>query len=70
MERAACIGRRAMFFPDRGESPDAALAICRSCTARQECLEYALTNNERFGIWGGLTESERRSRKRAALAAS
>ncbi|MES8969273.1 WhiB family transcriptional regulator, partial [Cutibacterium acnes] len=40
--------------------------ICESCEVRQECLEYALANDERFGIWGGLSEMERRRlRKRA-----
>lgn len=47
------------FFPDRGGSAQAAKRICRSCPVREQCLEYALENDERFGIWGGLSASER-----------
>jgi WhiB family redox-sensing transcriptional regulator len=35
--------------------------------ARSECLEYALANDERFGIWGGLSERERRKLKKRAV---
>jgi WhiB family redox-sensing transcriptional regulator len=38
--------------------------VCLSCEVRQECLEYALAHDERFGIWGGLSERERRRLKR------
>jgi WhiB family transcriptional regulator, redox-sensing transcriptional regulator len=48
------------FFPEKGGSPAAAKRVCRSCEVRAECLEYALANDERFGIWGGLSERERR----------
>lgn len=48
------------FFPEKGGSTKAAKKICLSCTVRQECLEEALANDERFGIWGGLSERERR----------
>jgi WhiB family redox-sensing transcriptional regulator len=40
--------------------------VCQSCEVQTECLEYALANDERFGIWGGLSERERRRLKRAA----
>ena len=54
------------FFPEKGGSTRAAKRICDSCEVRQQCLEYALENDERFGIWGGLSERERRKlRKRA-----
>ena len=54
------------FFPEKGGSTREAKRICESCGVRQECLEYALENDERFGIWGGLSERERRRlRKRA-----
>ena len=54
------------FFPEKGGSTREAKRICESCEVRQECLEYALANDERFGIWGGLSEMERRRlRKRA-----
>ena len=48
------------FFPDKGGSVRAAKRICSQCPVQTECLSFALTNNERFGIWGGVTESERR----------
>lgn len=54
------------FFPEKGGSTREAKRICTQCTVRQECLEYALDNDERFGIWGGLSERERRKLKRLA----
>jgi len=54
------------FFPEKGGSTREAKKICGSCEVRANCLEYALENDERFGIWGGLSERERRKlRKRA-----
>ena len=54
------------FFHEKGGSTRDAKKICGSCEVRSECLEYALENDERFGIWGGLSERERRKlRKRA-----
>ena len=65
MTLGACAGLpKAVFYPERGESPDAALALCRRCGVRDECLAFALERNEQFGIWGGLTERERRRRRR------
>jgi WhiB family redox-sensing transcriptional regulator len=55
------------FFPEKGGSTRDAKKICGSCEVRSECLDYALANDERFGIWGGLSERERRKlRKRAS----
>lgn len=54
------------FFPEKGGSTRDAKRICTSCDVRGECLEYALNNDERFGIWGGLSERERRKLKRQA----
>lgn len=54
------------FFPEKGGSTRDAKSICASCTVRAECLEYALENDERFGIWGGLSERERRKLRRGA----
>ncbi len=54
------------FFPEKGGSTRDAKRICTSCEVKAQCLEYALANDERFGIWGGLSERERRKlRKRA-----
>jgi WhiB family transcriptional regulator, redox-sensing transcriptional regulator len=54
------------FFPEKGGSTREAKRVCRSCEVRAECLEYALAHDERFGIWGGLSERERRRLKRQA----
>jgi WhiB family transcriptional regulator, redox-sensing transcriptional regulator len=48
------------FFPEKGGSTREAKAICRGCEVRHECLWTALERRERFGIWGGLSERERR----------
>lgn len=48
------------FFPEKGGSTRDAKKICLSCDVRVECLRYALDHDERFGIWGGLSERERR----------
>ena len=48
------------FFPDKGGTTREAKRVCAACTVRTECLEYALDHGERFGIWGGLSERERR----------
>ncbi|MGG5174011.1 WhiB family transcriptional regulator [Pseudarthrobacter sp. J1763] len=54
------------FFPEKGGSTRDAKKVCGACNVRQQCLEYALANDERFGIWGGMSERERRKlRKRA-----
>lgn len=54
------------FFPEKGGSTREAKRICGGCDVRAECLEYALAQDERFGIWGGLSERERRRLRRAA----
>ena len=55
------------FFPEKGGSTREAKKICTGCEVRTECLEYALSNDERFGIWGGLSERERRRLRRRAV---
>jgi WhiB family transcriptional regulator, redox-sensing transcriptional regulator len=54
-----------LFFPERGASTREAKEVCRGCVVREDCLEYALDNGEKFGIWGGLSERERRRIRRA-----
>ncbi|MDI6023775.1 WhiB family transcriptional regulator [Leucobacter sp. UT-8R-CII-1-4] len=54
------------FFPEKGGSTREAKRICDGCEVRSECLDYALANDERFGIWGGLSERERRKLRREA----
>ena len=53
-----------LFFPERGASTREAKEVCRGCAVREDCLEYALANGEKFGIWGGLSERERRRLRR------
>ncbi len=70
-EYANCLGaHHDLFFPDRGASTRAAKQICAECQVRVDCLEYAVTRGEKFGIWGGLSERERREirKQRAAEA--
>ena len=50
-----------LWFPERGEVTTLAKAVCAECPVRQPCLEYALANSERHGIWGGKSERERRT---------
>lgn len=50
-----------IFFPDKGGSTKQAKRICGMCEVRLECLQAALDREERFGIWGGLSERERRA---------
>jgi len=58
-----------LFFPERGASTREAKEVCRGCVVRRDCLEFAITNSEKFGIWGGMSERERRRiRRQRALA--
>ncbi|SDG58423.1 WhiB family transcriptional regulator, redox-sensing transcriptional regulator [Pseudonocardia oroxyli] len=67
-ERALCAQTDPeAFFPEKGGSTREAKRICAGCEVRAECLEYALAQDERFGIWGGLSERERRRLRRAAV---
>lgn len=67
---AACRGVDSdLFFPERGASTAEAKAVCRTCPVIAECRDFAIANWEP-GIWGGLSERERRtirsSQRRAA----
>ena len=67
-ERALCAQTDPeAVFPEKGGSTREAKRICQSCEVRDECLEYALEHDERFGIWGGLSERERRRLKKRAI---
>lgn len=66
--QAACRGMNDVFFPGRGESVRQAVEVCASCPVRVPCLEHALANSERYGVWGGLGERERRRVKREQAA--
>ena len=69
-DMANCLGVDPdLFFPERGASTREAKEVCRGCVVREDCLEYALANGEKFGIWGGMSERERRRiRRQRALA--
>jgi WhiB family redox-sensing transcriptional regulator len=59
-----------LFFPigttgPAAEQADAAKRVCGRCDVREQCLEFALSTNQDAGVWGGLTEDERRTLKRA-----
>ena len=67
-ERALCAQTDPeAFFPEKGGSTREAKRVCLTCDVRAECLEYALEHDERFGIWGGLSERERRKLKKRAV---
>ncbi|MEO6653315.1 MAG: WhiB family transcriptional regulator [Ilumatobacteraceae bacterium] len=70
MRRAACRGMTHVMFPGQGDDVRPAIAICHGCPVAEPCLEYAVDNVERFGIWAGTADKERRrlrsQRRRAA----
>jgi WhiB family redox-sensing transcriptional regulator len=49
-----------IFYPVTDEEAEEAKVICAGCPVREMCLDFALTNRERDGVWGGATERERR----------
>ena len=55
-----------LWFPSKGGTTAPAKAVCRRCPVQTECLEYALEHDERYGIYGGLSERQRRRLKQAA----
>lgn len=63
-ERALCAQTDPEAFPEKGGSTREAKKVCESCPVRAEYLDHALGYEERFGIWGGLSERERRALKR------
>ncbi len=66
--QANCMGvDPELFFPERGSSTREAKEVCRGCVVRVDCLEFAIANGEKFGIWGGMSERERRKVRRARV---
>jgi len=55
-----------LWFPEKGGSTRQAKALCARCPVHPECLAYALVHDERFGVWGGASERDRRRMKRTA----
>jgi WhiB family redox-sensing transcriptional regulator len=61
MELAACAGQPIeVFFPAKGQTAAAARAICATCKVQPECLDYARSDSDTMGFWGGTSERERR----------
>ena len=61
LSSAACRGvDPEIFYPASDEEAEAAKSVCGQCDVRETCLEFALANREREGVWGGATERERR----------
>ena len=67
MDRAACLtAEPETFFPDKGGTVIPAKTVCATCPVVDECLDYALTHRIQIGVWGGLSEQERRRLRGAA----
>lgn len=52
------------FYPEGFERPTEAIATCKTCPVRIECFNYAVENDERWGVWGGRNFATRGLRKR------
>lgn len=66
MKHAACSGKGDLFHNEKSRIVTRqAKVVCAGCSVRQECLDYAL-DNEQIGVWGGLTGNERRRLRRTA----
>jgi hypothetical protein len=64
---AECAGTAPrLFFPERGDSDRDAKRVCARCPVQQQCLQYALDNGIRYGVWGGKSERQRRALRRQA----
>jgi WhiB family redox-sensing transcriptional regulator len=63
--RAACADTpTAIFYPEPGDSPAVAYAVCKACPVRAECSQAG--EQEQFGIWGGRSAASLRRRRRHA----
>ena len=74
-DKAACLtADPELFFPVGNTGPavdqiEKAKAVCARCTVTEMCLQYALETGQDSGVWGGLSEDERRALKRRAARA-
>lgn len=70
-EQARCRGVDPdQFFVRGAAQARQALKLCNRCTVKEQCLQYAVDNGIDFGVWGGLTERQRRAYQRRFVAAS
>ena len=58
-----------LFFPEKGQPSREAKATCLRCPVRVACLDWALEHDERFGVWGGISERQRRELRRRGVSA-
>jgi len=58
------------FFVEKGGSNKSAKKICSECAVKAQCLEYALENDQRHGIWGGTSDRQRRALGYKAVSAT
>lgn len=65
---AACRGAVSVMYPSEASGVPAAKAMCAACPVRVACLEYAMANDERFGVWGGTSERQRRAMRAVRVA--
>lgn len=66
MDAGACAGSNTdQWFPERGEDVRPAKALCAVCVVREQCLDFALDLGIKQGVWGGMSERERRKVRRA-----
>ncbi|MQA85036.1 MAG: WhiB family transcriptional regulator [Streptosporangiales bacterium] len=67
-EEAAACARvdPGLFYPGQGGTVRPALRVCAACPVRRECLRFAIENGELYGVWGGLSEEQRRRLRRRA----
>lgn len=71
MERGACVGTPPhLFFSELLEEIEHAKSICAVCPVELECREYAQQTRPSGGVWGGMSESERRGTHRRELRAA
>lgn len=69
VDRARCRGLDPEQFFERGLArARPAIQVCQRCPVKEQCLQYALDNDIDFGVWGGLTERQRRAYQRRLLA--
>ncbi|MFD8234052.1 WhiB family transcriptional regulator [Streptomyces sp. NPDC059696] len=66
-DQGACAGQAELFFDGTAAAEADAKAVCLRCPVLEDCREWALTNREAYGTWGGLTEKERRTTLRIRI---
>ena len=64
MSFGLCLGATDLFFAERGESMAEAKKVCSQCPVKAECLQYAMDLNIKHGVWGGVSERQRRQKRR------